>query len=168
MRTNTSGALRDFLDNYRDCDGSWRLRSAADVGVEEHDLLTCWNKVLMTVKQKYLLACCMWGGWVPGGGGDLEIQPQPLKSLDLCCQRAAPTNSTSEPNHICKDDNMLTAGSDVLGRTRFDGGGGAAASISPTMSPPTLSFRRKRQKRDVTSRHGSICLQRAPRCSACP
>lgn len=70
MRTNTSGERRSFIDNYSDCDCSCRLRTAADVGVEEQDLLTCWNKVLMTVKQKYLLACCVGGGGSRAGYGD--------------------------------------------------------------------------------------------------
>lgn len=68
MRTNTSGERRGFMDNYSDCDCSCRLRSAADVGVEVQDLLTCWNKVLMTVKQKYLLARVRGGGAKAGSG----------------------------------------------------------------------------------------------------
>lgn len=91
MQTNTSGERRRFMDNYCECDFSCRLRSAADVGFEEHDPLTCWNKVLMTVKQKYLLACCIGGGVL--GRRALEIQTRPLKSLDLCCQHASPTAS---------------------------------------------------------------------------
>lgn len=49
---------------------------------------------------------------------------------------------------------MLTAGGNALGRTRFDGNGGAAACVeSPAVSPPTLFFCGcKRQKRDVTAR----------------
>lgn len=70
MRTNTSGERRGFRDNYSDFDCSCRLRSAADVGVEEQDLLTCRNKVLMTVKQKYLLACCEGVGGSRAGSGD--------------------------------------------------------------------------------------------------
>lgn len=42
--------------------------------MSEQDLLMCWNELLMTLKQKYLLA-------------GLRSQPKLLKSLHLCCHR---------------------------------------------------------------------------------
>lgn len=59
-----------FIDNYCNCDCSCRLKTTA---MAEQDLLTCWNKLLMTMKQKYLLA-------------GPRSQPKPLKSLHLRCQ----------------------------------------------------------------------------------
>lgn len=62
---------RGFMDNYCNCDCSCRLKTTA---VSEQDPLTCWNKLLMTMKQKYLLA-------------GLRSQPKPLQSLYLWCRR---------------------------------------------------------------------------------
>lgn len=45
--------LGGFIDNYCYCDCSCRLKTTA---MSERDLMTCRNKLLMTMKQKYLLA----------------------------------------------------------------------------------------------------------------
>lgn len=59
-----------FIDNYCNCDCSCRLKTRA---MAEQDLLTCWNKPLMTMKQKCLLA-------------GPRSQPKPLTSLHLRCR----------------------------------------------------------------------------------
>lgn len=71
MKDNADHHLRQcgFIDNYCNCDCSCRLKTGA---MAEQGLLMCWNKLLMTLKQKYLLA-------------GPRTEPEPVKSLYPCC-----------------------------------------------------------------------------------